>query len=904
MKKFKLTYFISFSIILVLISCNLTRNVPNGSYLVDKNKVIFADEKLNIDDVTLIIRQQPNNKSFGFRMKLYLFNSIDSAKVMKSRYKQYAKISKKYKKKKAKQDRINTKRIEIAKSNGDSLYTERIIPFDTNDRKLSWREWIKFKRGEKPVIFDTTAYKKTVEQLNAYLKKKGYYYGNVVSSYSDNVKDPKKREITYTIHSGKGYTIDSLKIECENQSIKGNYERYLRKQIYNPIVGEKFDTDYLDNHRYLVAKYMRDRSFYGFSPSNITFEADTNNSLSDMKITLFIKFSDRQIKNEGSEEIMTIPFKTTYVQNVYFHLIDTSYVKGSFKKNLDKLDLNIYESQTSSFLRNIDTLEYRQILYTKHDVKKKKKDGIVITTEMLNPWRFATIYYNEKPALKPAMLELQNYLENENTYKDYYIDRSYSRMMQLDVFQTIKTDIVEIKGTDSIAVHYYLVPSKKQSFNVEPRFTNSNGFLGLAASLNYNNKNLFRGSEKFTVSFSGGFESQPPIFDENLDGSKIKSASRSFNTFEIGPSVKLDLPGLFLLRKATKLSKRHRPRTVLSTAYNLQKRTDFTRKVFQLNYLWKFYVEKTQVIQFGFPAASIKFVQIDPSVSFQEKLDANNDLFLRNAYSDQFIWEDFKLMYEYNNKSAENKKKLNLVYNASFSSAGFLLSKIGLKDTTATGQNKIFGVGFSQFLRLDNDIILGLPLSKKTSVHARASGGFGVPLGDNTFSLPYDYSFFAGGSNDNRGWKARALGPGSYKYYLDKNRTATQIGDIRLGVFGELRYSLSSTFKTVLFADAGNIWTYNYDLNRVGSQFSKNFYKEIALTLGTGLRMDLSFFVVRLDIGFPVTNPALPNGEKWIFQKHPKFIQEGIDVYGIENYRAEMPKPFIPVFSFGIGYPF
>jgi outer membrane protein insertion porin family len=882
-----------------LISCKITKNVPNGYYLVDKNNVVFNGDKLNIDEVNTIIRQQPNRKSFGMRLKLRVYNSVDSAKVVKSHNRHFVKIIEKNKKLVEKQNRINAKRIEKAKRKGKTKYTERIIILhDTVNPKLTFKEWIKFKRGERPVIFDSSAYNKSVEQLEAYLLKKGYYYGNVKSSYKDLKRNPKRRQITYEINTGKVYRIDSLYVVANNSILKSEYNRFLKKQLFNPLLNEKFDRDILDNHRYQVAKYMKDRSLYGFSPSNVTFEADTNKR--DMKLTLKVILGDRQIKKGDS--VIFIPHKFTYVNQVYFHISDSSYFKGNFVEHVQSKELPLIES---SFITSLDTLVYNEIYYSKQDVKIRKKDKIIVTTEMLNPWRVAHFYYNVKPAVKPSLLELQNYLEPSNTYKEYYIDRSYNRLMQLDVFQTIKIDIKEIEGTNTIDVHYFLTPSKKQSFNVEPRFTNSNGFLGLAASVNYNNKNLFRGSEKFTVSFSGGFESQPPVFQENLDGSSSTTgASRSFNTFEIGPSVKLDLPGLFILRKATKLSKRHRPRTVLSTAYNFQQRDDFKRKVFQFNYLWKFYVEKTQVIQFGFPAASIKYVQIDPSLIFQAKLDANNDLFLKNAYSDQFIWEDFKLMYEFNNKFADNKKKLNIVYNASFSTAGLLLSRLGLKDTTETGQTKVFGVGFSEFIRLDNDLIFGYPINKKSSFHARAIAGFGVPVGNKTTSMPFDYSFFSGGSNDNRGWRARALGPGSYKYYLDKNRTATQIGDMRLGIFGELRYALSSTFKTAFFLDASNIWTYNYDLNRVGSQFSKNFYREIALTAGTGLRMDLSFFVIRVDVGFPITNPALESGSKWVFQSRQAYYDEGIAVFGIENYKKEMPKPFLPTLSFGIGYPF
>ena len=126
--------------------------------------------------------------------------------------------------------------------------------------------------------------------------------------------------------------------------------------------------------------------------------------------------------------------------------------------------------------------------------------------------------------------------------------------------------------------------------------------------------------------------------------------------------------------------------------------------------------------------------------------------------------------------------------------------------------------------------------------------------------MPYDYSFFAGGANDNRGWRARALGPGSYKYYLDETKTATQIGDLRIGSSGEFRFAFNSLFKGAVFVDAGNVWTIYEDPNRIGGQFTKNWYKEIAIAGGFGLRMDLEYFIIRLDVGIPMRNPALPKG--------------------------------------------
>lgn len=893
MKGFKLTYFIAISLLVLLFSCNSTKLVPEGHYLLDKNTIDFTDEKLPLDEINTIIRQQPNRTTLGVKLNLYIYNSIDSVKVVKSRSKQYAKVVAKNKKHLARQKRINERRIEKARSRGDSTYTQRIIPLkDTINLRLSLREWVKYKRGEKPVIFDSLLMHKSAVQLNKYLITKGYYYGSVSASYSDNPKNPKKRSVTYTINSGKPYYIDSFYVECSNSKVLNEYKQYLKEQLFNPLLGEKFDENYLDEHRSKVAKHMRDHALYGFSPSNISYVADTNN----MKLTLKVIISDRQLIKDDS--VIYVKYKDTYVQDVYFHILDTTYYKGSFKEDLEKDGISLTDGK---YLRTLDSLAYQKILYTK---REKRERDIPLEKDSLNPWRFAYILYNGKPALKPAMLELQNYLENQNTYKEYYIDRSYNRLMQLDVFQTIKPVVKEIEGTNKVEVHYYLVPAKKQSFSIEERFNNSNGFLGLAASLNYNNKNLFRGSEKLTISFGGGFESQPPVFDETVDGKKIKQAGRSFNTFEIGPSVKFDLPGLLLVRKATKLSKRHRPRTILSSAYNFQQRNDFSRAIFQLNFLWKFYMVKTQVVQIGFPAAAVKFVRIDPTPAFKERLDLSNDLFLKNAYSNQFVWENLKVLYEFNNKNSDNKKKADFVLNSSFVSAGWLLSLMNLKDTSATGQKEVFGVAYSQFVRFDNNVIYGYPINKKTSFHARGSFGVGIPRGNKTTSLPYDYSFFAGGSNDNRGWRARALGPGSYKYYLDQERTATQIGDIRIAASGELRYNITSTFKTALFVDAGNIWTYKKDEKRIGGQFSNDFYKEIALSAGLGLRLDFTFLIARLDLGFPITNPALPQGAKWVFQSRDPYIQEGIDKWGVNNYSKYLPKAFRPVLQFGIGYPF
>jgi hypothetical protein len=319
----------------------------------------------------------------------------------------------------------------------------------------------------------------------------------------------------------------------------------------------------------------------------------------------------------------------------------------------------------------------------------------------------------------------------------------------------------------------------------------------------------------------------------------------------------------------------------------------------------------------GLPGISgVKFVNIIKSDDFEGYLKQKNNPFLSNTFSNQFIWQDWKVSFEYRDKNKATKKHLSTFYYlGTFDLAGNLLSvfqKYQIQDTIGQykGQYRVNGLVYSQFSRIDNTLIYTLPFGKTRSLNMRALLGMGLTYGNSKTSMPYDYSFYAGGANDVRGWRASALGPGSYKYYIDTNGTNIQVGDIRLAGSAEYRFQFNKKLKGAFFIDAGNIWTTRTDNNRLGSKFSGNWFKEIAVAPGIGIRRDFDFFIVRVDFGFPIHNPALPIGERWIFQKHNVYNDE------VTNFISNNPsmtsdaskkidsKPFTPHISFGIGYPF
>ena len=926
----KLTYFY-FTLLLLLVGCNLSKNVPKGNYLLKKNKLsirystydttkgksnsidlssLIKENNVTKEELLLLVKPQPNYHTLGFRFKLWAYNQIDSAKVAQKRIKLNMKFERKNDKKRIKQATINSKRLARALEKGHEYYTEKTI--DTTSSRLFLREWLKYKYGEKPVIFDSISFNKSKEQIKNYLKKKGYYFAHVTA----DVAYKKEAQTNFEVTTGPLFKIDSIYLDFTPTSYITVVNKYIlaikTKEKEHPFIGKPFDSFYLDEIRSSIAKKMRDEGFYGFTSSSISYKADT--SLKTNTVKLGITITDRILSKQDGN-IITTPYKQFRIGKTYFHLCDTVHLEN-FNVKIKALGLQPTDAILGQFVNTIESYRYEKIPLTQ---KQKKEKNHKEKGKVLNPIRHLTVTYNgKKPSIKPSFLELQNYLEETNPYKEYYQERSYKSLLQLGLFSSIKPFLVEIPGKNQVDVHYYLIPAEKQMVRFEPRFKNSNGFLGLSASVNYTNKNLFRGGEKLTLSFGGGFESQPAVFDRTESGDVIQTSNRSFNTFEIGPSIKLEIPGLFPV-PVTKLSKRQKPQTVINSAYNFQKRDIFDRKIFQLNYSWQFIEDKWQLIQFGLPfASSIKYVLFNPSPDFEAKINQLNDPFLKNTYSNQFIWQDFRMFYELNNTKRDEKDRKNnddVYFSSSLDLAGNTPWMFRAnQELNAQNQYKIFGLGYSQFVRLDNEFIYSHKLNAKSSLHNRVQAGYGLPYGNSSTSLPYDYSFYAGGANDNRGWKARSLGPGVYKYYLDTNRTLTQVADIRLGLSVEYRFNITKTFKSCFFMDAGNIWTNKADPQRVGGNFTPDFYKQIAFAAGTGIRIDLSFFVIRFDVGIPIYNPVFPKGSRWIFENSTNYINEGNQFFdSVTNLTPEqtaiytlqkLPKRFPPAIHFGLGFPF
>jgi outer membrane protein insertion porin family len=193
---------------------------------------------------------------------------------------------------------------------------------------------------------------------------------------------------------------------------------------------------------------------------------------------------------------------------------------------------------------------------------------------------------------------------------------------------------------------------------------------------------------------------------------------------------------------------------------------------------------------------------------------------------------------------------------------------------------KLLGADARQFIKIDYERIWLTSFKKSSWTHRLFLGG-GVGFGKDT-TLPFFKQYFAGGANSMRGWAVRGIGPGSKSLAsYQNNRTLNdRTGDVRVEANSEYRFNIKQiipntlVLKGAFFADLGNVWNFRntnpgggfdstqFPLNP--SVFSiKDFYKQLGLNVGAGLRFDFTYIVLRVDFGFRIKRPELSENDGW-----------------------------------------
>jgi len=924
------------SIVFVLYSCREAKYVQEGEYLYKVKKRSFpwnhhkrtihfvsvgkdsskefskSDDLVFAGDLYSIIRPQPNRV-----VKLLFYNSIDTVKMNAQVARKRTRIEGKNFDRIAKENRINKERNDKAHLKGESTFFQKKVR--RKKMRTGWRYWIVNKVGEAPVIADSVLTQKSVKQIEIFLEKKGFYNSKVTDTTVYNVKK-RKAYNRFTVFTGEPYRIGVVRFDTlpEYSRFNKEYTLFLRKNGAEINRGDLFDADKLDNERERFTKYLRDRAYFDLNKNYIFYSVDTLNK--NHVVDVYIKMKPKMIDNpDGSEVQIKLGHKSYKINAVTYFLENKDSLSFKnfplYKERLKKLGL----SYTANSFPLLDTLVFIDTNYYKKVGYEKLRAcwGPKVDTLIVHKGVFI---YNEEMIINPYLLDRQNFLEINNAdykrgdngwYKEYYVERSYRRLLGLGVFESITPNVyidpLQPLG-NKIQVEYHLKPSKKQLFLIEPRATNSNGFLGVSATVSYTSKNLLGGAEKLKVSFSGGLESQPAVFDNSASGTGELLQSRTLNTFELSPKISLEFPKLFPLPRCLQrtLSKRLYPTTVFDGSYNFQRRDDFDRSITELGYSWKFKEGKSKTRSIKWQ--SLNFVKLKKDPFFEQKLAELNDPFILNSYSDHFSNKfQFTLVRNTQRVQSEKGKSNYMFVTTKATTSGFVLDNIGVgvNDTIEGGIKRFFGVPFTQFLALETDARFYMKIGRTRSMAFRLLGGIGYAYG-NSPSLPYEQSFYAGGSNDLRAWEARTVAQGGTQTWDDTLSTTTQIGDMKMELNIEYRFQLSSMLKMAWFIDAGNIWKLKDDPKSITDDLAvfrlNTFVNQIAVGGGFGLRLDFDFFLIRLDAAIPIHNPYMHAGERWIWEDRNQY---DVDLLTKPDwYTKSLSNPFSPRINIGIGYPF
>lgn len=684
-----------------------------------------------------------------------------------------------------------------------------------------WINKILRKMGDAPRIYDARVAEETRMQILGAVQNKGYLGAQV--SLEEKIKK-NKLDTYYRISSGKPYIISSIDYNVEDYVIR---DLLMNDSIHSGLkVGERFDVNQLEEERNKITQFLLNRGYYRFNKDYITFQADTVNGTYRIDLTMNIGLNNMPNSSETSLH------RQYSIRNVNY-LMDVDY----------SLNNGV----------NLDTMSYGGI----------------------------NILYDKKLFLRPGVIDSHNRIVPGKLYSNRDVMSTYSSLSRLGILKYSNIRFVEHLENDSAYLDAFVSLSKNKnkmlSFQVEG--TNSAGDLGAAASVTYTHRNLFKGSETFTIKVRGAYEAVT-----GLEG------YANNNYTEYGVESSLDFPEFMFPFLTSDFKKRVNAKSEVSIKYNWQIRPEFERTL--ASAAWSYRWNSGRRANHRLDVLDINYIYMpyrsNTFIEYLNYMDEVNPL-LRYSYEDLFI---VRLGYTYTYNSAgvttqQTAKKSSYSIRFNIEESGNLIygfSKLIHKKPSDGESFRMGNISFAQYVKTDFDFAKNIMIDDRNSLVFHIATGVAIPYG-NSKSLPFEKLYFSGGANSVRGWSVRSLGPGRYHGNSGSLDYVNHTGDIKLDLNVEYRTHLFWKLNGAAFIDAGNVWTLKSRYSDDTGQFAFNrFYKEIAVSYGLGVRFDLDFLILRFDGGMKAINP----------------MESGADRFPV--IRPDFSRDF--AFHFAVGYPF
>ena len=842
---------------MILYACNVTKKVPEGEYLLTENKFEYTDGKIFTDEIPDLVAQKPNKKTLVvIPLGLSLYNLANP---------KYDTILKEYM---TYPSEMRNQKLR------DSLFKKFDHP-EYVGKNLFWNRFF-HTVGEAPVIYSDAKTKQSARSINNRLINHGYWDADVKTNVKRDSAG-KKAEVDYIItHKDPTYTKDYF-YNIPDQNVRNIYESKLNKSLVKK--GQILDESVLEREILRINDLMKEEGYYKFNNDNqdIYFVADSLQSRKNVPL----------------------------VMNIIKDSIGTPYRKATIGKITVAVAGNI---------NNVDKLPLKDSLRGIHILRRDSS-------------------YSANSLWLPIILK------TGDVYKQSNLDLTRRNLISMNNFTILKSaDFLRKEGTEAerdsiIDVEYVLKPLPKYEFNfgTDIHYSQILNF-GFSPSVDLTTRNVFGGAENLVTSFSGVIGTTKDPKNENA----------FFNAYELSAQASLQFPRLLVpFKKYYKLiPKRYSPITSINLGASVQNNIGLGRINFNAGLNYTANVDEGRVqhrltlfnTQLSltqnkdryydyFPAEDVIrqavfgwYEDIHPEVNANNytydqisRIIVNDQAFMNsipvgdmevfNAFRQSLLNKDRQtqdviissIIYSFTYNEIGKKEYTNpMFFSGKVEVAGNVLNLLTRKeqeDGILSGNSKtIFKIPFSQFIKFDFDFKKYFTFfndrAKPHTLAFRQFVGIGIPYG-NSSTMPFIRSYFNGGANDIRAWVAfGGLGPADSQ--LDERVRSYAMDNVKLTTSIEYRLPLTNMFEAALFTDAGNIW--GLKDNGFGDQFKfKKFISQMGVGSGFGLRMNIAYVNLRLDLAYKMYDPNRPQGSRWVVDKI---------------------KPLRPTVNFAIGYPF
>lgn len=741
------------------------------------------------------------------------------------------------------------------------------------------------KKLEAPAVYDTVYALNSGRNMEIFLKTEGYYNGKV--SYelfpydTINKNDPEKKQIRvatkFIVNTGPVFRIDSVALipndsgrtyllplqELSNQHLS---ESLLKK-------GKPFSEQLISGEMNRLVELYRNNGYYNFTRDAIYADVDTvflallDPLLALDPIRQFEVFQEAQERRKNP------------VINVYI-------------RTKPKLNPSVFQQFTNNKI----------VVYPEYKGGEK-----VDSIKYIDSARNNIIVRYQEGKFKPLFIRRNLRLRTDSLFSALKVNQTAEELNKLNVWQVIRIQPkISLEDSSKIDYDLLLIPYKRYTFstNLEGVFnqplnqlTGAGNLVGLGVNFGLQDRNIGKQGIQMTNSLRTGIEFGLPPINAGLQATEL-----TFSNSVTWPRI----PDKLFSRRSRRWLNR---KTFLTSNIsiidrNINKNGSFALTTVSSTFGWQFQTPKNALWRLS--PLNVEYVNLyDISANFKEQL--NNNPFLRNSFNQGFVMGIVNVGYKqpfrikkHNNHSAALR--------VNFEESGALFGRF--KKSV-----KLFDEELFEYIKADAEFRYSIAnIGGKRELVFRGAVGAGYLYDSDTSNMPFFKQFAGGGPNSMRAWPLRSLGPGASRNdpRTGRNQFFSRSGDMIIEGNVEYRYNIWSIWpntlilRGALFTDIGNVWNFRNQSN-IGNDTVvfqlKNFYRDMSVSVGTGFRLDfVGLFLIRVDVGYRLKNPAYPFVQTNAGWRIPKFSDAANLFNGSEaarNWRYENMN-----ISLGIGLPF